>query len=115
MKKRVVAAITGGVWIAAIGSAVVLTYALNHPHHLRSATSSWTPNAREAIEPRQAVDEPEVVSQVLEIPTVVIVGELAPPALRGAVQERGVTEMQSPDDLIIGPGVVRHQPASPRP
>jgi hypothetical protein len=106
MKKRVVAAITGCVWIAAIGSAVVLTYALNHPHHIRGVTSSWSAKTR-VTEPRQVVEEPMVVSDVLQMPTVIVVGDLGPSGPRAPAPERGVTEMQPPDEAVAGPASMK--------
>jgi hypothetical protein len=105
MKKRILAAITGGVWIAAIGSAAALTYALNRPVELRDVTSSWSVKTRDVDNPRQAVEETAVVSYAEEMPAMVVVGHLR----RG----RGVAEMMPPDDLIIGPGVVTHVPEGP--
>jgi hypothetical protein len=104
MKKRILAAITGGVWIAAIGSAAALTYTLNRPVELRDV-SSWSGRTRDVDNPRQAVEGTAVVLHAEEMPAMVVVGHLR--------QRRGVAEMMPPDDLIIGPGVVTHVPEGP--
>jgi hypothetical protein len=110
MKKRIVAAIAGGVWLAAIGSAAVVTYAIHRPVVLGHATSSRAATARSHTELLEAAeDETTVDSLAMEMPGATIVGYLStlPPALSTRL---GVAEMQGADDLTIGPGVVTHTP-----
>ena len=100
MNKRSIAAITGGVWLAAIALAVAAGVALNHPRVFRDVSSSFPSKARITGEPRQPADE-TAESPVLQIPPTVIVGDPRSSA-------RGVAEMQGRPQVIIGPGIVTY-------
>jgi hypothetical protein len=107
MRKQIVAVAVGGIWLAAISSAAVLVYALNRPPVL--SADARAPRPAKMLEMRPGRPAAETVeSSVLEIPTVTIVGYLSPPATPASSTRRGVAEMQPPDELIIGPGVVTH-------
>jgi|SRR5579859_2970895 len=104
MKKRIIAAIAGGVWLAGIGSAAALTYDLDRPLVLIPATSSRTLTAGGSTQLLEAAhEETTVESSAVVMPeaTIVAYPSSTPP---------GATEMQGTTDLIIGPGVVTHPP-----
>ncbi len=105
MNKRIVAAITGGVWLAAIGSAVALTYALNRPLEVHHVAQSWPSRDLDVAAPRPVVDEGrmDLAPPVLQMPPMVVFGTAATEP-----RDRGVAEMQGPGGLIIGPGVVTY-------
>ena len=110
MKKPILIAMTGGVWVAAIGSAAVLAYALNRPLVLRDVANSRPARGRYVAESRTAVDETRCASTAVEMPAMVVVGRLAPTGRRPSAQARGVAEMQGHDEAIIGSGFVTHMP-----
>jgi hypothetical protein len=96
MEGRIIAAIAGVIWLAALASAVVLVYAINRP---AAVVPSGSPQAAaftgaSSLHP-SADDDTFIGSSVLELPTITIVGT-------------GVAEMQGKDEVIIGPGVVTH-------
>jgi len=109
MKKRILAVVTGGVWVAAIGSAVALTYALNRPVALRDVTSSSPSRWREVDGPRQFVEPAMLEPEIEEMPAVLVLGNL-----RTVARGRGVAEMQPMHEVIIGPGVVTSAPQGTR-
>jgi hypothetical protein len=104
MEKRIVAAIAGVVWLSAVGSAAVLSYALNRPAVTVEGTGLQTAAFQGESCLRPATDE-VIGSSVLELPAVVIVGEAQPAT--------GVAEMQGVDDVIIGPGTVTYPAGAP--
>jgi hypothetical protein len=116
MKKRIVAAITGGVWLAAIGSAVALTYALHRPLEVRQVTRSSPARSLDVPAARQVVDEEHEARgapSFLLMPAMVVRGDLESETAPTAAQTRGVAEMQAPDQVVIGPGVVTYPSARP--
>jgi hypothetical protein len=111
MNKRIIAAITGGVWLLAVGSAIAVGFVLDRPLVLRDDSGSWLSRARRINPARQiAVEEEAAESPVLQVPTVLIIGNLRSDGLRAPATGRGVAVMQAPDEVIIGPGVVTHYP-----
>jgi len=115
MKKRTVTAVTCGVWIAAIGSAVVLAYIPIRPLEVRQVARSWHARVLDVPATRGVVDEePEedIAPQVLEMPPLWVLGHVEQ-AARADARTRGVAEMQAPGEVIIGPGVVTHSPVGP--
>jgi len=104
MKKRIIAAIAGGVWLAAIGSAAALAYAIDRPVVLVQTTSSRAVTARGQSQLLEAADEEATIDpSALEMPGATIVGYPSSTQL-------GVAEMQGADDMTIGPGVVTYPP-----
>src|SRR5579862_4168704 len=77
MKKRAIAAITAGVWFAAIGSAAALTYGLNRPLQAVSGASQHTQGAPEAAATQTEAPSLPVTapaSPVQMMPTFTVVG-----------------------------------------
>ena len=106
MNKRSIAAITGGVWLAAIALAVADGVALNHPVALRGFAGSSPSKVSLTSELQQPSDE-TVESSVLEVPPMVIVGDVRPSSsARGVAEMQG--PMQGPYRVTIGPGVVTY-------
>jgi hypothetical protein len=104
MKKRIIAAIAGGVWLAAIGSAAALTYAIDRPVVFVPTTSSRAVAARGQSQLAETADEQATIDQsAMEMPGATIVGY--PPST-----QLGVAEMQGAGDLTVGPGVVTYPP-----
>jgi hypothetical protein len=104
MKKRIVAAVAGGVWLAAIGSAAALTYTLDRPIvlvHTSSSQAATTQSPTQLLEAAQ--EETTIDPSALVMPEAIIVGN--PSSARP-----GVAEMQGADDVTIGPGVVSYPP-----
>jgi hypothetical protein len=97
MKKWMMVA---SVWMAALASAALLTYKLNRPvEYARAAADAMSAYAAHAT---QTADEPladTAEPPVLDLPAVHIVGHL-----------RGSAEMQGADDVVVGPGIVTHNP-----
>ncbi len=65
---------------------------------------------------RQVVDEEcevRVAPSFLLMPAMVVRGDLESETAPAAAQTRGVAEMQSDDEVVIGPGVVTYPPAGP--
>lgn len=104
MEKRIVAAIAGIVWLSAAGSAAVLSYTLNRPVATVEAAARQTAAFQGESSLRPPADE-LIGSSVLELPTVVIVGQAQPGT--------GVAEMQGADDVVIGPGIVTYPTGAP--
>jgi hypothetical protein len=100
MEKRSAAAVVGTVWLSAVATAAVLSYVVNRPAVIAEGMTTGVATRTEASHLRPTVDEIND-SPVLELPTVIIVGDR--PAGR-----RGIAEMQRPDDMVIGPGLVTH-------
>jgi predicted TIM-barrel enzyme len=107
MKKRIIAAIAGGIWLSAVGTAATLSYAITRPVVLLDAARVGHASMAGATQLREAVEE-TIESSVLEMPTVTIVGYYSPAMSSPSERLRGATEMQRADDLIIGHGVVTH-------
>ena len=87
MKKRAIAAITAGVWFAAIGSAAALTYDLNRPLHAVSGASQDTQGAPESAGTATEAPSPpgtEPASPVQMMPTFTVVGYVHPRAAHPA-------------------------------
>lgn len=100
------------VWVAAIASAVVVIRQVEHPMRGTPAAAGREIPAR-VTETRQSdVSQNEPAEEeeeygdgsVMVFPMDTIVGHV-----------RGVAEMQRPDEVIIGPGIVTHPGPSPRP
>jgi hypothetical protein len=95
MKKRTAAAVTVGVWIAALGSAAALTYSANRPGYLAGGGSqSDAPSDTAGAAPVEAVPEPE---PVVYMPDVAIAGKAPPRSralTRGPKQSVDVSDMQ---------------------
>jgi hypothetical protein len=100
MEKRSAAAVVGVVWLSAVASAATLSYVVNRPAVIVEGTTTGAVSRTAGSHLRPNVDEVNE-SPVLELPTVVIVGEVPVP-------RTGVAEMQRVDDVIVGPGVVTH-------
>jgi hypothetical protein len=82
MKKRMMAVVTLGVWIAALGSAAALTYNANRPTQVAGGGSQAdAPSDMVGGAPLASVPEQELES-VLYMPDVIIVGK-APHARLG--------------------------------
>jgi hypothetical protein len=116
MRKRIVAAITGVVWLAAVGSAVALTYALHRPLEIRQVARSWPARWLDVSAVRQVVDEAReerVAPSFLPMPAMVVRGDLESETAPTAAQTLGVAQMQAPDEVVIGPGVVTYPLAGP--
>jgi hypothetical protein len=115
MKKRIVAAITGGVWLAAIGSAVALTYALHRPLEVRQVGRSSPARGLDVPAARQVVEEEREergAPSFLLMPAMVVRGDLQSETAPAPTPTRGAAEMQAPDEVVIGPGVVTYPPAA---
>jgi hypothetical protein len=84
MKKGTAIAVAVGGWVAALGSAAVLSYDLNRPLHSRPPAAQVAPPSRpeptEATEPTEPTAQPE---QVLYMPTITIVGQARRPSAPG--------------------------------
>jgi hypothetical protein len=107
MKKRIVAVIAGGIWLSAVGSAALLTYALDRPLELSAPTRSGGMAMLRNVHLGEAAEE-TVASSTLELPTSTIVGNAPGADVPAAPARRSVAEMQGGYDVIIGPGVVTH-------
>jgi hypothetical protein len=113
LTKRALVALTVSVWIAAVGSAAALTYDLNQPLQWRTAPSDASPPAGAspvlaAVAPAAPVAARE--EAVLRIPTVTIVGRIAPRAVPApAPTTRDISEMRCKEwrDLDMGSGHVQ--------
>jgi len=99
MKKNVVAVAVGGVWLAAIASAVWLVYALDRP--LAFPPGAYLSSHIKVLELRSERLPAEPESAVLVIPTLFIVASR--PSTSASPGQRGVAEMQKQDELIIEP------------
>jgi hypothetical protein len=86
MKKRAIAAITAGVWLAAIGSAAAVTYDLNRPLAVRGASQDTQGVPESAATPTEAPRPPvtALASPVQMMPTVTVVGNVHPRAVHPA-------------------------------
>jgi hypothetical protein len=99
VEKRIAAAIAGVVWLSALASAAGLSFGLNRPVAVEESTTGVATRTAGSYLVPAAADE-KVGTSVLEVPTVTIVGEVPP--------STGAAEMQRPDDVIIGPGIVTY-------
>ncbi len=116
MKKRTVTAVTCGVWLAAIGSAVTLAFVPIRPLEVRQVARSGHARSLDVQAAKGVVDEePEetLAPQILEMPPLWVVGHVEQRAARADARTRGAAEMQAPGEVIIGPGVVTHSPVGP--
>jgi hypothetical protein len=73
MKRRTALAVTIGVWVAALGSAAALTYALNRPLHWVGTTSQL--GARSGTARAASAEPVSELQSVLYMPTITVVGQ----------------------------------------
>jgi hypothetical protein len=100
MTKRVAVAV-GGIWLAAIASAVLLAFTLNRPLVLRPVASE--PWRAKVLETRTERPSAEDESAFLEMPTLFVVAAPSAPSPSSSGGQ-GIAEMQKSNEPTVGPG-----------
>lgn len=108
MKKRLAIAVTVAIWLAALGSAAVLSYQWNRASHLTSVADPSAPRLSAA--PASFSEPVSELQPVIYVPTVTIRGRPHEPSTRDSSKPAvSMSEMNCADwrGLDMGSGRVR--------